>query len=119
MLPCIDGTDTAEPAAAAREPPDPASARILVVEDNEDVGVFAETLLSELGHQVIRAASGEEALEIGRRQAFDVVLSDVVGPGTGGIKFAEILGRQQPGLPVVLATGYSQEIVERGSGEGR
>ena len=96
MLPCIDGTDAAEPAEAARELPDQSPARILVVEDNEDVAVFAETLLSELGPQVTRAASGEEALEIARRQAFDVVLSDVVAPGMGGIKFAEILGREHP-----------------------
>ena len=114
-LPCIDSADS-EPqplAAHAREQP---SARILVVEDNEDVGAFAETLLSELGHRVTRAISGEEALEITRRQEFDVVLSDVVMPGMGGVRFAEALAREKPDLPVVLATGYSQEIVEGGSG---
>ena len=89
---------------------------ILVVEDNEDVGAFAETLLSELGHTVTRASSGEEALELARKQSFDVVLSDVVMPGMGGLKLAEALAAEQPRLPVVLATGYSQEIVEGGSG---
>jgi CheY-like chemotaxis protein len=80
------------------------------------VGAFAETLLSELGHHVTRASSGEQALDIARRAEFDVVLSDVVMPGMGGIRFAEILAQEKPDLPVVLATGYSQEIVEGGSG---
>jgi signal transduction histidine kinase/CheY-like chemotaxis protein len=116
ILPCIDSAALAEPQVAVAEAPDQPSARILVVEDNEDVGAFAETLLSELGHEVTRASSGEQALDIARRQPFDIVLSDVVMPGMGGLKLAEILEREKPDLPVVLATGYSQEIVEGGSG---
>jgi signal transduction histidine kinase len=115
ILPCVDAALTpraavADPAAAL------APAAILVVEDNEDVGAFAETLLSELGHRVTRASTGEEALELTRRQPFDIVLSDVVMPGMGGLKLAETLQREKPDLPVVLATGYSQDIVEGGSG---
>jgi len=34
----------------------------------------------------------------------------------GGLKLAEILGKEQPDLPLVLATGYSQEITETGTG---
>ena len=92
------------------------SAAILVVEDNEEVGAFAETLLSELGHKVTRTNSGEHALELARANRFDVVLSDVVMPGMGGLKLAQVLADEQPNLPVVLATGYSQEIAETGSG---
>ena len=75
----------------------------------------AETLLAELGHKVTLASSGEEALELTRKARFDIVLSDVVMPGMGGLKLAEILAAEQPALPVVLATGYSQEIAESGS----
>ena len=114
ILPCVDAAVTARSAApdAAALPP----AIILVVEDNEDVGAFVETLLSELGHEVTRAASGEEALELVRRKNFDIVLSDVVMPGMGGLRLAEALAAEKPDLPVVLATGYSQDIVEGGSG---
>jgi signal transduction histidine kinase len=93
-----------------------APAAILVVEDNEEVGHFAETLLSELGHDVTRVTSAEAALEMSRAKPFDVVFSDVVMPGIGGLKLAEILAKEKPELPVVLATGYSQEIAEVGSG---
>jgi signal transduction histidine kinase/CheY-like chemotaxis protein len=116
VLPCVDAAVSQPAAGAAFESAEQPPAAILVVEDNEDVAVFAETLLTELGHQVTRAASGEEALEIARKKRFDIVLSDVVMPGMGGLRLAETLAREQPELPVVLATGYSQDIVEGGSG---
>ena len=96
--------------------PEQPRAEILVVEDNEDVGQFAETLLTELGHSVTLATSGEEALELTRARDFDVVFSDVVMPGMGGLRLAERLAEEKPELPVVLATGYSQEIAQSGSG---
>ena len=43
--------------------------RILLVEDNEEVGEFAETLLSELGHRVSWAQSAEQALALARAAA--------------------------------------------------
>ena len=116
VLPCTEDPQLAEAAAIRDHLPDQSPAAILVVEDHEEVGAFAETLLSELGHQVTRARSGEEALALCRRRPFDLVLSDVVMPGMGGLKLAETLGVEQPELPVVLATGYSQEIAELGSG---
>ena len=116
VLPCVEveGPASVAPRASVATEQPPAS--ILVVEDNEEVGAFAETLLSELGHKVTRAASGEEALDLARAQQFDIVLSDVVMPGMGGLKLAQTLHEEQPQLPVVLATGYSQEITETGSG---
>jgi signal transduction histidine kinase len=93
-----------------------ASATILIVEDNEEVGAFAETLLTELGHSIRRARSGEEALDLVRSERFDIVFSDVVMPGMGGLRLAELLSEEQPSLPVVLATGYSHDVVQSGSG---
>src|SRR5438309_5033903 len=116
LQPCVEpdgpASTVAGPSSFAALPP----SAILVVEDNEDVGAFAETLLGELGHEVTRARTGEEALDLARARKFDVVLSDVVMPGMGGLRLAEILSREQPSLPVVLATGYSQEITQAGSG---
>jgi len=116
VLPCVETEGAVADGPRVSVASDQPAASILVVEDNEEVGAFAETLLSELGHQVTRASSGEEALDLARARRFDVVLSDVVMPGMGGLKLAQILDREQPELPVVLATGYSQEITESGSG---
>jgi signal transduction histidine kinase len=116
VLPCVDGDGPMSAGPKAAEFTEHTPANILVVEDNEEVGAFAESLLSELGHEVTLATSGEEALLLCRAKRFDLVLSDVVMPGMGGIKLAETLSVEQPELPVVLATGYSQEISEAGSG---
>ena len=117
LLPEVEEEDVAAVSAAAIAAGNQAPASILVVEDNEEVGAFAETLLTELGHEVTRAASGEEALELARAQPFDIVFSDVVMPGMGGLKLAETLAAEQPELPVVLATGYSRELAQSGSGD--
>jgi CheY-like chemotaxis protein len=101
---------------SAEAVPNQPRAEILVVEDNAEVGRFADTLLTELGHSVTLATSGEEALELTRQRKFDVVFSDVVMPGMGGLRLAEKLADEKPDLPVILATGYSQEISESGSG---
>jgi signal transduction histidine kinase len=115
-LPCRGAAEELPSASEAPPMVEQAPASILVVEDNEEVGAFAETLLSELGHEVTRANSGEQALELTRARDFDIVFSDVVMPGMGGLKLAEILAGERPELPVVLATGYSQEIAQSGSG---
>jgi signal transduction histidine kinase/CheY-like chemotaxis protein len=117
LLPCVQ-TDASIVKAATRAggiaPQE--SSSILVVEDNAEVGAFAEALLTELGHKVTRASSGEEALELALANDFDIVFSDVVMPGMGGLKLAEMLSRKKPDLPIDLATGYSREIAETGTG---
>jgi signal transduction histidine kinase/CheY-like chemotaxis protein len=116
VLPCADRQEPAATAQAVRPGGARVIASILVVEDNEEVGAFAEALLRELGHGVARARSGEDALELVRTQPFDIVFSDVVMPGMGGLRLAEILGEEHPELPVVLATGYSHDIAQSGTG---
>jgi signal transduction histidine kinase/CheY-like chemotaxis protein len=88
---------------------------ILVVDDNEEVGAFAETLLNELGHEVERVTSGEEALKLLRARDFDLMFTDVVMPGMSGIDLALQLRREQPSIAVVLTTGYSDRIADTGS----
>jgi signal transduction histidine kinase len=115
ILPCADPQSISETETSAPDAFTKRVGRILVVEDNVEVGNFAETLLSEQGHEVELATSAEQALELVRLGQFDLVFSDVVMPGMGGLRLAEILEVERPDLPVVLATGYSQEIAESGA----
>ncbi len=94
-----------------------AGRRVLVVEDNVEVGRFATQILEDLGYAPEWAANAEAALErLGRDgDGFDVVFSDVVMPGMGGLAMAEELRRRLPDLPVVLASGYSHVLAEEGS----
>ena len=90
--------------------------RILLVEDNDEVGEFAAHLLGELGHDVVRASSGEAALDRALTERFDLVFTDVVMPGMSGLDLAARLAELRPALPVILTTGYSDEIAKSGAG---
>ncbi|MGZ8418698.1 MAG: ATP-binding protein [Allosphingosinicella sp.] len=118
ILPCSESGEV----PAARPEPEAVhkhrTGRILLVDDNEEVGAFAETLLVELGHRVMRARTGAEALELAGAGGFDAVFTDVVMPGMSGIELADALAPVLPGVPVVLTTGYSDEI-SRAGGVGR
>lgn len=92
---------------------------VLLVEDHDDVAEFAADLLAELGYSVVRAQDAEEALERVDEQTFDVVFSDIVMPGIGGIALADTLAERAPGLPVILTTGFSSEIASAGAGSHR
>jgi len=88
----------------------PAGTMVLLVEDNPQVCAFAEDLLHDLGCKVVSAASGEEALARLAENKVDIVLTDIVMPDTGGIELAERIRKIRPQLPIVLATGYSEQV---------
>ncbi|KAA0122356.1 PAS domain S-box protein [Methylobacterium sp. P1-11] len=90
---------------------------VLVVEDNVGVGQFATQILEDLGYKTTWAANAEEALDrLGRSgNGFDLVFSDVVMPGMGGVALAKELQRRLPALPVVLASGYSHVLAQEGT----
>lgn len=88
--------------------------RVLVVEDNQDVGAFSTRLLEDMGYHPVWASSAEEALKCLNEGSFDVVFSDVVMPGMGGVELALLLRERYPGLPVVLTSGYSHVLAEEG-----
>jgi two-component system NtrC family sensor kinase len=88
--------------------------RVLVVEDNDDVGQFSTELLEDLGYVTRRAANANAALAIlGENEfAVDLVFSDVIMPGMNGVELAGIIRERYPGLPVVLTSGYSNVLAE-------
>ncbi|WP_313455376.1 ATP-binding protein [Pseudomonas sp.] len=90
--------------------------RILIVEDNPDVGSFTAQILEDHGYCISWASSGEDALAHLEHadEAFDAVFSDVVMPGMGGLALAKALREQHPHLPVILTSGYSEAFAEGG-----
>jgi DNA-binding response OmpR family regulator len=77
---------------------------ILVVDDEQDTRRFLDDLLSELGHRVMTAASAPVARGILQRRPVDVVLLDLMMPGTDGFQFARYLSETWGTLdiPVVI-----------------
>ena len=88
--------------------------RVLVVEDNEDVGQFSTELLRDLGYAIKWAANAREALAALAEDelAFDLVFSDVIMPGMNGVELAVVIRERYPGLPVVLTSGYSSVLAD-------
>jgi PAS domain S-box-containing protein len=114
LLPSTDKLIEATADARPRELP--AGLKVLLVEDNEQVAEFAGHLLEELGCAVELAGSGEEALDQLEVKRPDIVFSDVVMPGISGIELARRLRERWPDLPVLLASGYSEDVLK---GEAR
>lgn len=91
--------------------------RVLLVEDNADVGNFATQALEELGYITVWAPDAKSALDELEQAAepFDLVFSDVVMPGMSGIELGQEIRRRYANLPVVLTSGYSHVLAENGT----
>ncbi|MBN1770446.1 MAG: PAS domain S-box protein [Deltaproteobacteria bacterium] len=94
---------------------------ILLVDDEVAVRSTAAAMLARLGYTVLAAASGEEALDCFARERnrIDLVVLDMVMPGLGGRETFHRLRALDPGLRVLLASGYSlngeaRELLDRG-----
>lgn len=84
-------------------------ARILAVDDDALIAMSTTDMLEDLGHEVIEANSGEQALEILRSgQPVDLLITDFSMPRMNGAQLAEAARELRPGLPILLATGYAE-----------
>lgn len=88
-------------------------ARVLLVEDNDDIGATMQEVLKSLGADVTYVRSADDAMrELSRDPTrYDLVVSDVAMPGSiTGIELAQKCRRRWPQLGVVLMTGYTSEL---------
>ncbi|KTW03419.1 ATP-binding protein [Sphingomonas sanguinis] len=117
LLPQVDGLPVSEGRVAMATGHKRAEHRVLVVEDNIEVGQFAVEALQTLGSHTVtttNAAAAMEELKTGADR-FDLVFSDVMMPGQSGIDFAHEISRLYPELRILLTSGYSQVIADEGS----
>jgi len=81
---------------------------VLVVDDDALINMNTVDMLEDLGHEVLGAYSGEEALKIlGSGQQIDILVTDYAMPGMTGVELAGKARDVRPGLPILLATGYA------------
>jgi signal transduction histidine kinase/ActR/RegA family two-component response regulator len=95
------------PGVAPPEPQAQRSARILLVDDDQDVRTVAAAMVEELGYRVEAAESGEQALAMLGRQGFDLLITDVAMPGMNGVELARRARAIAPEMPVLFASGYA------------
>ena len=82
---------------------------VLAVDDDALIQMNTVAMLEELGHRVLEATNGAEALDIVRQNAaIDVILTDYAMPKMTGRDLAIAVARERPGLPVILATGNAE-----------
>jgi len=98
----------------AETPADGPAADILLVEDEAAVRDYVVRVLKGAGHRVTTADDGDAGLAVGSatREPFDLLISDVVMPGLGGLALARELRARRPGLRVLLVSGYTEEAAD-------
>ncbi len=103
---------------AAKRPPPAVSDRkghetLLIVEDEPAVRNMVASALKNDGYTLLLAVSAEEALEMS--DAFDgpidLLLTDAIMPGRSGIELTNLMAARRPGLPVIVMSGYTEEML--------
>jgi CheY-like chemotaxis protein len=94
---------------------------ILLVDDEKMVLEVSRELLESMGYRVYAAGSGQEAIAVymEKRNEIDLVILDMIMPGISGGETFDRLREINPGIKVLLSSGYSiegqaQEIMDRG-----
>jgi two-component system, NtrC family, nitrogen regulation response regulator NtrX len=81
-------------------------ARLLIVDDEENVRISLEGILSDEGFSVDSVASGEECLEVVEHRPYDVLFLDVWLPGRDGLSILEEVKARHPHLYVIMISGH-------------
>ena len=80
-----------------------------VVDDDMLVLENTAAMLEDLGHTVVEARSGEEALSLLRRtRTIDLIVTDYAMPGMTGLQLADAVAAERPGTVILLSTGYAE-----------
>jgi CheY-like chemotaxis protein len=85
-------------------------ATILCIDDNRNILEIHRALLESKGYRVVTALDGPTGIVLSREQSIDVVVLDFNMPGMDGNEVAQVLMQEQPTLPVVIWSGYPEEI---------
>jgi CheY-like chemotaxis protein len=98
-------------ALGSAEPPSRITgARILVIDDEEDIRSVLADLLTEAGHHVAAAANGEEGLALAAKGGWELVVTDIGMPGLSGWDVARLLKDRTPDLTVGFVTGWGDTL---------
>lgn len=102
----------------AGQAPDPATGRVLVVDDEPTVLALTCRMLTSAGYAAVEAPSAREALrllELGDAP-IDLVITDMVMPETDGRTLGRLIAERHPALPVLYMSAYpADDVFHRGS----
>jgi AmiR/NasT family two-component response regulator len=86
--------------------------KILIAEDESLIRMGLKTMLHSLGHEVLPAADGHEALNLFRARSPDLAILDIRMPFTNGLEAAKAMYRHRP-IPILILTAFGeQDLIE-------
>jgi two-component system, cell cycle sensor histidine kinase and response regulator CckA len=117
QLPAVDGVRAERSLPESALSAIPASATMLVVDDNLALRTVTARILEQSGFRVLQAGTANEAIDVSRGfdGAIDLLLTDVVMPGMSGVELAPKLVGERPGMRVLYMSGYADDLVTRQS----
>jgi DNA-binding response OmpR family regulator len=81
--------------------------QVLIVDDDDSVRKVLTDIVAAAGHKVHPSSDGSEAVELIRRQPFDLVITDLMMPGADGMEVLRAARRNQPEALVIIITGHA------------
>jgi PAS domain S-box-containing protein len=109
-LPFVDGDPAPEHAAGGARPVDGRGRRVLLVDDEAPLRSALAKVLEQHDFDVTAVGSAPDALRELDAGAHDILVSDVVMPTMSGVQLAAHVRADRPNLPIVLMSGYSEEL---------
>ena len=82
--------------------------KILLVDDEEGIQMLYREELQDSGYEVVSAYTGEEGLEKLKSESPDLVILDIQMPGMNGIETLRQMKMDNPDLPIILSTAYTE-----------
>lgn len=95
--------------------------RILIVDDEETVGIGMSEILKDEGFEAAYVISGRDAVQAVREKQFNLIFMDIVMPGMNGLDTFREIRKTRPNTKVVLFTGYfrdAEDVILQGIKEG-
>ena len=86
-------------------------AKIIYIEDDDNVRYAISKLLTKNGHSVIEATNGFEGIELIKKSEVDIVLTDIVMPVMEGMELIAHLVKEYPGLPIIAISGGTTDYL--------
>ena len=87
--------------------------RILIADDESIIRLGLKAMLAEMGHEVISAMNGREAIQMAKRQLPDLAILDIKMPYTDGLQAAKAIYREQP-MPILILTAFGDsDLIEK------
>lgn len=100
---------------------DKAAGRVLIVDDEETVGLGISEILKDDGFDAAYVVSGKEAVDAVKESPFNIVFMDIIMPGMNGLETFREIKKATPGVIVILFTGYfrdAEQVIAEGVKEG-